>query len=96
MDPVQKHFFYNHWIQNQNEKNEFAKNHAYLVGSIINPEMGKILYGESDPNTKKFESDDDAFEESWEMLKQEREVISGKESPVNNRKKRRVKKNKDI
>jgi hypothetical protein len=88
MDPVHRIFLYNHWIQTQNDKNELAKNHAYLVGSIINPEMGKLLSEQQDI----IEVDDEQFEQSWDFLKEQQAELDNKKiekDPV--KKKRKVK-----
>jgi hypothetical protein len=63
MDPVLKLWLYQHWIGDQRDQAELAKNHAYLIGSFTNPEAVKTLM---DSNTH--ESSDEDFEESQKMV----------------------------
>jgi hypothetical protein len=63
MDPVQKWYMFNHWLADQKDRMELAKNHAYLVGSFFNPEAVKSLL---DQGTH--ESTDEEFEESTRMV----------------------------
>ena len=55
--------FYN-WLEDQKDTSEVAKNHAYIIGSFINPEAVQKLMGD---NT--YVSDDKDFDESLEMVK---------------------------
>jgi hypothetical protein len=69
MDPVQKMWFYNQWLGDQRDQIEVAKNHAYLLGSFINPEaVQKML------NTNVHESSDEDFEESLKIAKEGNEI----------------------
>lgn len=56
--------FYN-WIEDQNEKAELAKQHAYLIGAFINPEAVQKLTKTDNVHV----SDSEDFEKSWEMVK---------------------------
>lgn len=82
MDPVHKLWLFNNWIEDQNNKTELAKDHAYLIGSFANPEMiSKIL-----DQDNKYESDDEAFEESLKIVSSYK-----KEESANKPKRRRSK-----
>jgi hypothetical protein len=63
MDPVLKLWLYQHWIGDQRDHAELAKNHAYLIGSFTNPEAVKQMMNE---NTH--ESSDEDFQESQQMI----------------------------
>jgi imidazolonepropionase-like amidohydrolase len=60
MDPIKKLWMFYNWVEDQKEKIEITKNHAYLIGSFINPEAVKKLMGEG--NT--IQSSEEEFEES--------------------------------
>lgn len=53
-----------HWIQDINDKQKLAKEHAYCIGSFINPEMVSKLEG-----SNQVESSDEEFDESFEMVR---------------------------
>lgn len=55
--------FYN-WLEDQKDNSELAKNHAYIIGSFINPEAVKKLIEDN-----AYKSDDQDFEESMDMVK---------------------------
>ncbi len=65
MDPVLKLWMFENWIADQNDDVEIVKNHAYLVGSFINPEAVKKLLGESG---QVHSSTDEEFEASTKMV----------------------------
>ena len=65
MDPVQWRWMYHSWEEDQNDKGELAKSHAYLLGSFWNPEAVKEMMGGG--NT--IISSDDEFEMSSKMVK---------------------------
>lgn len=77
-------WMYFNWLEDQNEKNELAKNHAYIIGSFINPEAVKQLVG----SDKMAASTDEEFEETLNMVKKDRD----KEESINNNKKKRKRK----
>ena len=64
MDPILKLWYYNHWVQDQNDKIELTKNHAYLVASFFNPEGVKAATSDAG----KFSTTDEEFEESTKMV----------------------------
>ncbi len=77
MDPVQRSWMFNSWIEDRKENIEFQKNHAYLIGGFANPAMlSKIL--DKDNNT--IESSDEAFEKSLEIVKSSRKNTENKTS----------------
>jgi len=65
MDPILKLWMFENWVADQNDDVEMVKNHAYLVGSFINPEAVKKLLGESGQVHK---SSDEEFEASTQMV----------------------------
>lgn len=81
MDPVQKAWMYNNWIEDQKDNVELAKNHAYLLGSFWNPEAVKQLMGDSNTYT----ATDEDFEESLNIVKNSRK----QSLPENNKRRRR-------
>lgn len=65
IDPIEKQYLFVNWMQDQTEKFEIAKNHAYLIGSFINPEAAKkLLEGDAD----QIESEDEDFDKSIDMV----------------------------
>jgi hypothetical protein len=66
MDPVQKIWMFHHWVGDQIDDAELAKNHAYLVASFDHPEEVKKLMGDGDVHM----STDEEFEESSKMVRE--------------------------
>lgn len=64
MDSILKIWMFYHWLEDQKEKVEITKNHAYLVGSFVNPDAVKELLREDN----KYQSSDEDFEKSWQMV----------------------------
>lgn len=90
MDPYVKMWCFYNWIEDQNDKVEMAKNHAYIVGSFINPEaVRKIL----DDNNN-YSTSDEEFEASSRMVIESREKYL-KEIQESGKKKRRRRKIKE-
>lgn len=73
MDPVQRLWYQNNWIQDSNDQAELAKNTAYLIASFINPEAVKKMLA---ANTHI--SSDDEFEESLKIVEKASANISKK------------------
>ena len=67
MDPVQKMWMFNNWVEDQNDEAELAKNHAYLLASFWNPEAVQQIVG--DGNTH--QSTEEEFEESSRMVREQ-------------------------
>jgi hypothetical protein len=67
IDPFVKAWCFNNWIQDQNDKVDLAKNHAYIIGSFINPEAVKNMIG--DNNT--YSTTDEEFEKSTRMVRED-------------------------
>jgi len=83
MDPVQKLWMYENWLEDHNDRNELAKNHAYLVASFWNPEaVSKILSADT------HSSNDEEFEESSKMVKEMN--IEKDLSTIKRKRKRRI------
>jgi hypothetical protein len=66
MDPVQKLWMFNHWVGDQLDDAELAKNHAYLLASFDHPEEVQKLMGKGDVHM----SSDEEFEESSRMVRE--------------------------
>lgn len=64
MDSILKIWMFYHWLEDQKEKVEITKNHAYLVGSFVNPDAVKELLREDN----KYQSSNEDFEKSWQMV----------------------------
>lgn len=81
MDPVQKIWMYENWLEDMSYNIDLIKNHAYLTASFSNPEgVRKAI--DSDKN--KIVSSDESFEKSLQMVRN-----FGKEKPQKRR--RRIK-----
>lgn len=65
MDPVRKLWMFNNWIADQNEQAELAKSHAYLLASFDHPDAVKQAIGEGNTHS----SNEEEFEESLAMVK---------------------------
>lgn len=65
MDPVLKVWMFQNWLEDQKDKSELTKNHAYLIGSFWNPEAVKKLM--EDGST--FHSTEEEFDESSELVR---------------------------
>lgn len=66
MDPVLKIWMFQNWLADQNDRNELAKNHAYLLGSFWNPEAVKNLMDDGNTHV----STDEEFEETSKWVKE--------------------------
>lgn len=65
MDPVQKIWMFQNWVEDRNEKIESDKNNAYLLASFSHPEkVKKLLEGDT------FISTDEEFEESTKLVRE--------------------------
>lgn len=77
MDPIQKLYMFYHWIEDEKERADVLKNHAYTVGGFSNPEMlQKLLQKENQGN--QVSSTDEDFEKSLHIVKQNQTTKSGK------------------
>ena len=86
MDPVQKLWLYHHWLGDQRDDAELAKNHAYLLASFSNPEAVKEMMNDS-PNV--YQSSDETFDETTKMVMDS--ISLPKETQTSKTKKRRKK-----
>jgi hypothetical protein len=66
MDPVQKLWMFENWLEDQNDKSELAKKHAYLLASFTYPEKVKQLIGDGNTHI----STEKELDESCDMVKQ--------------------------
>ena len=60
IDPVQKMWMFENWLEDKSDQYELAKHLGYLIGSFINPEAVRRLTG---AGAKQFKSDDKEFDE---------------------------------
>jgi hypothetical protein len=67
MDPVQKHWMLENWLEDIRDSSELAKNHAYLLASFSHPEQVKRMMGEG---IETHQSTDEEFAESIRMVKE--------------------------
>ena len=68
---------FQNWLEDRKDTSELTKNHAYLVGSFWNPEAVRELMDKG--NT--FESSEEDFEESVEMIRNNFEINSSNSDP---------------
>ena len=89
MDPVLKVWMFQNWLEDQKDKSELAKNHAYLIGSFWNPEAVKELMGQGNV----FESTAEEFDESSDLVRSnfKLNIDPTKKEDVKKRKRRTVK-----
>lgn len=87
IDPFVKMWCFYNWIQDQNDKVDLAKNHAYIIGSFINPEAVRKMLGEQNFRS----TTDEEFEQSTKMMMDSPETEIN-ESSGKKRRKRRLKK----
>lgn len=85
MDPVQKIWMYENWIEDQNDKAELAKNQAYLIASFWNPEAVKDIMQKGNVSV----STDEEFEESCRLVKEQNQLID--KSKKNKKRRKRLK-----
>lgn len=72
IDPVLKLYMYEHFIEDLQEKNEFAKHYGILIGSFSNPEMAQQMLGKSGKQFKISEAEFERLSEKiMEMEKQD-------------------------
>lgn len=88
MDPFKKLWMYYNWIEDQNEKVELVKNHAYLGASFDHPEAVKKLTGEG---SQQHTSTDEEFEQSTQMVLRDRENSMVPEKGKKKRKRKQLK-----
>lgn len=70
MDPVQKIWMFNNWIEDKSEEYELSKHNAYTTASFTNPEgVHKMVSDEG-----KYESTEEEFEESTMLMKQHNKI----------------------
>ncbi len=91
MDPVQKLWFFEHWVQTQKDNIELAKNHAYLLGSFSNPEAVKNLL-----DTNRVELSEEEWDQSSEMVRTGKIPGLANEADKENKPTRRKRKAKGI
>lgn len=80
IDPIEMLWMYHSWIQDQEDRFDYARNHGILVGSFFNPEAAQHMAKADDHD---FQTTDEEFEESWNMVLRDREKKIGKTEPAN-------------
>lgn len=75
---------FEHWIKDQEDHMEAIKNHAYLIGSFINPEAVQQMRKEKE-NT--VEMSEDQLDKVSELLSK---YDNKKEEPIKRRRKRKI------
>lgn len=73
------------WLADQEDNYELAKNHAYLIGSFVNPQMLQDILNKG---TGKYTSTDEDFEKSWNIV--QNDAVIHKEK-IPRRKRKRLK-----
>lgn len=86
MDPVQRSWMFNSWVEDKKESMESYKNHAYLIGGFSNPEMLNKIINDSG---NKFEANDEDYEKSLEFVKAFNENDMENKTSLRKRKKRK-------
>lgn len=76
MDPVHRLFLFYHWQDKEITHIKNMENQSIMIGMFSNPEMAKSIIEKRDGNTTgEFESTDDGFQESLNMIKELDEPI---------------------
>lgn len=88
MNPFKKLWMYYNWIEDQNDKVELVKNHAYLLASFDHPDRVKKMTGEG---TQQHTSTDKEFELASQMVLQDRERNTDPQKVKRKRKKKQIK-----
>lgn len=78
-----KLWLYESWIQDLEDKHEFAKSYAILHGSFTNPKMAGEMIKKDNPEHM---STDEDFEESWNWVVKDRK----KETKKRRRRRRKI------
>ena len=63
MNPVMKLWMFHNWVQDQVDKNDFAKSFSIFLGSFFNPEAAQKMLEDD-----KISSSEEAFEESTRWI----------------------------
>lgn len=84
IDPLQRRYMYEHWSRDEEQQYELLKSQAILIGSFTNPDAAKAMLKAETPD---FESSNEDFDKSLEMVLADRE----KNKPVKKKKRQRLK-----
>jgi hypothetical protein len=88
LDPIVKRWMFEHWVADQMDDAELAKNHAYLVASFWNPEAVKKVTGEG-ANTHV--SSDEDLKKSMAMVRNANPEVAINEGKPKRKRKRTIK-----
>lgn len=92
MEPVLKLWLYQHWLGDQRDNAELAKNHAYLLGSFSNPEAVQKMM-----NDNVHESSDEDMDESLRMVSEIQDldiILKPEQAAIKNEKSKPARKRK--
>ena len=78
-------WLFQHWLADQKEDAELAKNHAYLIGSFSNPEAVKNMLDTGNVHT----SSEEEFEESSKIVLESRNLSNLLNNDQNQQSKKR-------
>lgn len=87
MNPFEKLWLYESWINELEERNKFDKSLAILTGGFYNPEMARKMMKEENPD---YSLSDEEFEESWRIV-QEKKISDEVENKEGSKRRRRRK-----
>lgn len=76
MNPFEKLWLYESWVNELEEKAKFNKSLAILTGGFYNPQLAQKMLKDQDPD---YSLSDDEFEESWRIVKEGRKNIQPEE-----------------
>ena len=86
MDPLMKLWLYESWVQDLEDKHEFAKGYSIFQGSFTNPSMARDMIKKDNPEHM---STDEDFEESMRMVLEDRNKTKPKETKRRRRRRRK-------
>jgi hypothetical protein len=70
--PLERLWYFEHWIKNQEDQAKLAQQHAFLLASFDHPEEVRKMTDES----SKFTSTDAELEESMRLVKEGNEALN--------------------
>lgn len=86
MDPVQRLWMFESWMEEKKATYELAKNHAYLLGWFVNPELSEKINKQEE---SAISSSDEDFENSLKMVEQDIQK-SQQNQPTNKKRRKRT------
>lgn len=92
IDPIIRAWMYNSWIQDNQEKMDYAREHGLLIGSFLNYEAVRSIIAADNPDHMMTDEEFDKLSNEL-LLDDKKEEI--KEIPKRRRKRKLTLKNKD-